>query len=125
MTARAEIWEGLRERPVRRPMPDRAIEIEVPIPEKPRSMSNPFAGLFRTKQTEKRMGELTETMARLDQSLARENYLGVKAVHFQMAVDAMLRIGRPDLKAEFEQARDDAIRQLRSTPPLRKRSTKG
>jgi len=104
-----------RSTPIRRAQPN-------PIPKEPPTLKGLFSGLFRTRMAERSLNDLQAQLAKLDDTLAKENFLAVTAAHYQLAVEAALRIKRPDLIREFEQERDKAILAARSAKPLRKRT---
>jgi hypothetical protein len=80
---------------------------------------NLFHGIFRRKMAENYLNSVHDRLEDLDQVLANENFQAVRAAHFQLAVEAMMRLGRADLLREFEKARDEAILEARSVKPLR------
>ena len=101
-----EIAGWYRSTPIRRP-----VEREVPVPETKTvsTVKNLFSGLFRTKMAERELNAIHENLVKLEKILSRENYAAVQAGYFQLAVEAALRIKRPDLLAEFEKERDRYI----------------
>ena len=109
--------DWFRSTPMRRAQPN------APVKE-PSSIKSIFSGLFRRKMAERNLNEIHDQLQKLDDSLAKENYLAVTAAHYQLAAEAALRIKRPDLLKEFEQERDRAILGARSAKPLRQRKAK-
>lgn len=102
--------------PMRRPLlPERPKE---PLPK------TLFSGLFRRKMSERSLNEIHDQLTKLDNWLAKENFLAVTAAYYQLAVEAAVRIKRPDLIREFETERDRAILAARSAKPLRQRKTR-
>jgi hypothetical protein len=100
--------------------PSRRVPADAP-PREPitSSIKSIFSGIFRSKMAERNLNELHEHIEKLDRVFAKENYLAVQAGYYQLAVEAALRIKRPDLLKEFETERDRAILGARSAKPLR------
>ena len=117
MTApNAEIAGWYRSTPIRRP-----VEREVPVPESKAmpQIKNLFSNLFKSRMAERTVNQVHDAIVKLDQVVARERYAATQAAYYQLAVEAVLRIKRPDLLAEFEKERDSFIMQARTAKPLR------
>lgn len=110
-----------RSTPSRRPRSDREVELPTKQPVVSKTL---FAGLFRRKLTERFLNQMHDEILKLDTYLAKENYTAVTAAYYQLAVEAAVRIKRPDLIKEFEAQRDQAILDARSAPRLRQRKAK-
>lgn len=115
-----ESW--YRSTPSRRPRSD--MEVSLPTKQPVPLSKGLFAGLFRRKLTERFLNQLHDEILKLDGFLAKENYTAVTAAYYQLAVEAAVRIKRPDLIKEFEAQRDQAILEARSAPRFRARKAK-
>lgn len=107
--------DWFRSTPSRRPRSDKEVE----LPAKEQVKSTLFSGIFRRKLAERYLNDIKVPLAKLDHVLAKENYLAVTAAYYQIAVEAAVRIKRPDLVREFEKERDSAILAARETRPLK------
>lgn len=113
-----ELTPTYRSAPGRRPRSDR--EVELPAKGRVESEAELFEGIFRSKIAERMMADVqSASLSRLNEVLAREQYLAATAAWFHVAYEVAKRIHRADLVAQFERARNDAIEEARLSRPMR------
>lgn len=86
------------------------------------AMANVTPDLFRRKMTFRVMQSVEAKIDEFKQAGVHDNAGAVAAGINDLAAKVLRLANRPELAAEFERARDRAIEDIRSTPPMRKRA---